>query len=69
MAGGRILKDEKTATSRSQLVIDGNTARYTTAFWKDGAARYYACTAMVGVEHKALLDAFAKACTTVQVPE
>jgi hypothetical protein len=68
-AKGTIVKDEKTATSRSMTVDLDDTSNYVRAWWTDGSKRYYTCRAQVGIEHKATLAAFEKACSAVQVPE
>lgn len=68
-AKGTIAKDEKTATSRAMLVDLDDQAHYVRAWWTDDSRRYYTCRAQVGVEHKATLAAFEKACSAVQVPE
>lgn len=68
IASWTVIKDEKQATRRSVLA-EKNDAYYTTVWWTPNADRYYSCEAAVTLEHKAVLAAFEKACSMVQVPQ
>ncbi|HUJ58941.1 MAG TPA: hypothetical protein VLX92_10625 [Kofleriaceae bacterium] len=68
-AKGKVEKDDKGAGRRTMISVDDNTkvTNVNTAWWTDGASRYFDCSYDLDESIKDAAPAFEKACSAVNV--
>lgn len=66
---GKILKEDKTASSHVMIAEQGDKVYVVSATWEDGGREYHTCHAELEKEVKDAAPAFAKACEAVAMDE
>ena len=63
----KVVKDESADGSRLVIATSDDSTYVATAFWKEGASRYFTCHATLADDAAKAVDAFVKACQATRV--